>query len=583
MHENNPKEKLFELRFEESKKFDQFERKYRKARLFMQKGKKNPSQLDRAKEEFQKLDTRLYYKLYQKSSFDNYLASIAFTQRRFDEAEVLFRSWLRYQPKDLNAHYFLLLCLDTLKKHDESYEIYSSAIAIDGEKFISLKGIKKIRLKIYLYRYWPILLIFLGIWGLLTFIYAGVKFKKRSERSDRKNKLQNVRNLGADKNWLEMIKSIDKLLLETSDESERYNLQYMKANALYQSTQLINAERQIDSLLVKSPNDQQLIVLKGKVLLGQKRTDLIALEPYRLLIIKDPTNLELMKTLLQTLKQQNIFTSETESVALRILEIESYNKETLRDLTEIYVKSETYHQQSCEIMRRYLEIFTGESLVLLHYVKALVRTENYIEAIRNGKKLIDINPDIEEAHRQLIEAFDRLNMTDEMNSYYSNLSLEFGSSKVVQQMYNMIQVTYKSAAYDRTEFINEQKLEITEIAFIEGINLLQKKAYKEATIKFQTAVAAEKFYFRGHLLSAEANLALDDFESACFYFNKLNLEEYELDKEALEILYSMANRYQIDKQNSEALKLFQLIAKNDIGFKDVIQKIDLLSTENQLR
>ena len=78
-----------------------------------------------------------------------------------------------------------------------------------------------------------------------------------------------------------------------------------------------------------------------------------------------------MKTLLQTLKQQNIFTSETESVALRILEIESYNKETLRDLTEIYVKSETYHQQSCEIMRRYLEIFTGESLVLLHYVKAL--------------------------------------------------------------------------------------------------------------------------------------------------------------------------------------------------------------------
>ena len=58
------------------------------------------------------------------------------------------------------------------------------------------------------------------------------------------------------------------------------------------------------------------------------------------------------------------------------------------------------------------------------------------------------------------------------------------------------------------------------------------------------------------------------------------MEEYELDKEALEILYSMANRYQIDKQNSEALKLFQLIAKNDIGFKDVIQKIDLLSTEN---
>ena len=479
LQENNPREKLFNQRFEESKKFDQFERKFRKARLLMKRGSKNPNQLNQAKEEFRKLDTRTYYKLYEKSSFDNYLASIAFTQKNFEEAESLFSAWLRHQPNDLNSHYYLLLCLDILQKHDASFEIYESAIRIDREKFLSLKGVKRIRLKLYLFRYWWILFVILGVWGVITAGYASVKFKKRRERSDRKNKLQNIRNLGADKNWLEMIRAIDKLLLDITSESENYNLQYMRANALYQSSQLIDAERQIESLITKNPNDQQLLVLKGKVLLDQKRTDLEALEPYRLLTIKDPSNTDLMKILLQTLKRHNIFTDETESVALRILEIESYNKETLKDLTEIYVKSETNNLKSCEIMRRYLEIYTGESLVLLHYVKALVRTENYIEAIRNGKKLVDINPDIEEAHRQLIEAFDRLNMRDEMNAYYHNLSLEFGSSKVVQQMYNMIQTTYRSSGLDREQDTNEQKLEITEIAFKEGLHLLEKKAYKE--------------------------------------------------------------------------------------------------------
>ena len=93
-----------------------------------------------------------------------------------------------------------------------------------------------------------------------------------------------------------------------------------------------------------------------------------------------------MKTLLQTLKRHNIFTDETESVALRILEIESYNKETLKDLTEIYVKSETYHLKSCEIMRNTWK-YLRKSLVLLHYVKALVRTENYIELFVTEKSL----------------------------------------------------------------------------------------------------------------------------------------------------------------------------------------------------
>ena len=64
------------------------------------------------------------------------------------------------------------------------------------------------------------------------------------------------------------------------------------------------------------------------------------------------------------------------------------------------------------------------------------------------------------------------------------------------------------------------------------------------------------------------------------FLDKLNLQDNQLDEEALETLYSMADRYCLENKKSEALKLFQLIAKNDISFGDVIQKIDLLSSDN---
>ena len=123
-------------------------------------------------------------------------------------------------------------------------------------------------------------------------------------------------------------------------------------------------------------------------------------------------------------------------------------------------------------------------------------------------------------------------------------------------------------------------MEITEIAFKEGLHLLEKKAYKEATLKFQTAAVEQRFNLRSQILSVKASLALNDFESACFYIDKLNLQDNQLDEEALETLYSMADRYCLENKKSEALKLFQLIAKNDISFGDVIQKIDLLSSDN---
>ena len=56
-------------------------------------------------------------------------------------------------------------------------------------------------------------------------------------------------------------------------------------------------------------------------------------------------------------------------------------------------------------------------------------------------------------------------------------------------MYNMIQTTYRASGLDREQDTNEQKLEITEIAF-KGLHLLKKKLIR-ATLKFQTAAVEQ--------------------------------------------------------------------------------------------
>ena len=577
LFENNPNNKTFQDKFENAKRFDQFERKFLKARKLIQRGLRNSANYAKAIEEFNKLDTVVYHKLYKKSSFDDYLASIAFTQKNYKEAENRYEAWLRHEPQDVNSFYYLLLSQDAQDKYEEALQTYLKAKEIDQNKILGLPGVNKLRIKLYLIKYWWILLAIVLIWGLITVGYTAIKVKIRKDKSDRKQMFQQLRNLAVDEQWPELIHKIDQILMQEHTPAENYNLQYMKANAYLQSSQLEPAIRIVKSLLIKHKKDQQTVLLQARIFLAMEKTDEDALEPYRLLVIKDPGNLELLKILLKTLKSLSIYTQETKDIALQILEIESYNKQTLKDLTEIYINSEEYNQQSCEIMRRYLEMQSNETLVMLHYLKALVVTENFIESIRVGKRLIDINPDIEESHRLLIQAYDKLNMRDEMQSYYHQLSLDFSSSKVIQQMYSLVESNFKSSGLDRSQITNQGELEITEIAFQEGLALLEKSAFKDATLKFQTAASDPRFHLRSQLLSAKANLLLNDFDSARFYFDKLNLQEHKLDNEALEVIYLMAEFYSNNQNQNRALQLYQLIAKNDITFKDTFQKIELIS------
>src|SRR5690606_17140142 len=91
-------------------------------------------------------------------------------------------------------------------------------------------GVSRMRAKLWLWQWrWPIFG-FLLLWAVLTVSYTSFKSYRLKKSQDRRWQFQLIKNLHADREFKEMVRKIDELLLLELSESEIYNLQYLKAN-----------------------------------------------------------------------------------------------------------------------------------------------------------------------------------------------------------------------------------------------------------------------------------------------------------------------------------------------------------------
>lgn len=579
LYNNNPTREEFKESFERARRYDRFEQEFQSALRTLKRGARDPAQFKKAKELFLQLDSVTYSEIHQKQSFDEYLAYIAFSLKNYTEAEKICKNWIRQEPQSFQAHYLLLKSLESQGKYSESYFALNKCSQIDSAALNAKPGILRLKWKAYLYHYWWLLALFVFTWFLITLGYTTYKFSIRQKKQKWKGRFDKVRELAADKEWAAMIRAIDKLLLAELSSSELYNLMYLKANGLFQSNRVDEARKQCHAILTKHSKDQQTLVLLGRVYLALQEVSQDTIEAYRLLTTKEPTNPDALKIYLKALKAAGIYDEETEKIALKILDIESYEQEILKDLVEIYGHRQTRNEQSCEVLKRYVELHPQDSGVLHLYLQNLVAIGNYIEAIRIGHRLIPINPEIEEAHQALIRAYDELNMSDELRSFYHDLSLEMPHSRVVEKMFSLIQNSAGTARTKDPASSGIQDSEITQLALDEGKKLLKNGSYHEAILKLQTASQEKDLLFEAKILMIRCYLRLGDMDAVFLNFQTLNLKEQRLNHDAMEVVYDIAVHHEEQKEIKKALQLLQIIARNDVTFKDTFQKIELLSME----
>jgi tetratricopeptide (TPR) repeat protein len=577
LFQNNPSRIFFKQRFQESRRFDEFERDFRKARRSLARARTDPSLYKKARLEFLALNSATYLRLYNKASFDEFLARIAFSKNQFSKTVDLCRSWLRQEPENVTALYILLKSLDVQGLHAEGYKVFQAAKGSQLESLMILPGISRLVLKLKFLHYWWVLLVLVVFWGAITLGYLSFKVSIRNQATAKKQRLQSVRDLASESRWLEMVRKIDSVLLEELSDSEIYNLQYMKANGLYQAGNLDSAYKQCKSMLARYVNDQQFLVLLGRIMVGLKQTGTECLEPYRLLTMKEPKNLKALKATLRTLKQEKIFTQETETLAISILDLENYNDEALKDLVLLYLKHKPTDVRCLEIIKRYLDLHPGDTAVLGLYIEILGENGDYIEVIRWGKKLLDRSPELESAHKAILRAYGELNMVDEGRSYYHQLSLDYPHSPVIQQGYALILNSTGFLRPTESSPGPKQHTNLAEDALKMGKKLIDERRFQEALAKLQLASHDAHFKQEAGLLTLKSYLKMEDIPSALFYLNRLNLDEILLNQDGLEVIYEIAEYYLNTDQPKEALKLFRLIAKTDVSYRDCFQKIELLT------
>ena len=85
--------------------------------------------------------------------------------------------------------------------------------------------------------------------------------------------------------------------------------------------------------------------------------------------------------------------------------------------------------------------------------------------------------------------------------------------------------------------------------------------------------------FEAKILMIRCYLRLGDMDAVFLNFQTLNLKEQRLNHDAMEVVYDIAVHHEEQKEIKKALQLLQIIARNDVTFKDTFQKIELLSME----
>ncbi|MCO4783380.1 MAG: tetratricopeptide repeat protein [Candidatus Cloacimonetes bacterium] len=582
LSENHPNEPDFKEKALQAKSYADFEYDFLRARSFFKKGAKNPQNYTKSKEIFNKLDPRIYFKLYQRHSFDDYLGRIAFTTKNYAQAEKHYQSWLRKEPKDIEVLYLLLLSQDFQGKSAEAFETFKSGVSINRKMLLSKEGISKLQIKLYVIHYWWIGLIIIILWAVLTFTYISVKGYRRTKVSGRKNAIELVNNLYSESKWLEMIEKIDALLLTELTPEEIQKFQYMKATGLYKAQQYSFAERQAKALISRNKENKKAVLLLGKIYAKQENTNEECIESYTLLFKKTKKpEIEFLRVFIKTLKAAKQFGKLTESVAHAILKIDAYNQQALIDLVEIFLKRDNTDQSSIDIYKRYLEMHPNNILVNTQYLKSLLKAQEYIEIVKIAKKLINTNPDIPEVHTHLIQAFNELGMKDEMNDYYQLLSLDYNHSPVVQKMLLLVETNYKSTskspknnAIKQTQ--NDQQLK----SFFDlGKKYMEEAKYTEAKIEFQKVIKDDNLGFSASMHLIRMEIGEESWSEAEYLLNQVTLLG-KLTHFDLENLYDMAEHYKSQGESQKALDLYQIIAKNDVSFKDTFQKIEEINLPN---
>ncbi|MCK9223487.1 MAG: tetratricopeptide repeat protein [Candidatus Muirbacterium halophilum] len=329
--------------------------------------------------------------------------------------------------------------------------------------------------------------------------------------------------------------------------------------------------------------DEELMSYYAMINLKKEIFTKEALYSYKVLFIKEPDNIRLLKIIVKYFweKKRNpdfkpeieIFDENKINILEKVFVHEKDNLEVLNLLGDEYKKAEIYNKNSLKVFNKLLEFDFENIAVHILVAKTYCAIGEYEKAIKEVKFVFRRDINNAEAHDIFKKSFiANGNLNQALIEYENLLQIDPGNYYISDNIKDLrkLRASYSETKKSIIEESEEEKFSRAKALFNDG-------EYNDAITIFNELFDNSFRKNDTGFYLTYAYLKKDMIESALKQYEKNNFDEELMERKLKELIYQIGRKLEENGDLENAVKMYDKICRIDISYRDVFERYENLA------
>lgn len=508
-----------------------------------------------------------------------YLAEACMKQEKFDRAESYLNEMAVENPGDYKVLFNLGLLAHLRGDRNKAREYFRKAkLAPD----IDDRHVAEINEIISGYEWGSRLPWLIGIIGTLVALIVGFAVWWNLPAVKKGRILRQVMENHKYNRWPDVIRDCEKLSAMNLGRQEFIQVHDTLAMAYLNSDQSDRAILTAKRVLAKDPHDKTAHEVLGKSYFRKKIVSTEAILEYRKLLDSDKGNVEILKLIgdyyVRSAKDGKLGRADT--MPDNLLEMfkdylskDGTNRELVRHVANMLRQRKDSSSGAVPIYRISLEAEPDNYRLREVLAKALFEAREYQAAIDECLLIFKENIGSTQTHRIFIDCNMALDCYDDLILEYEKMCIAYPDNPDLERRLAELK---KQGLTIEGGGRRQGPVEVNYgICLDKGADLFSRGDINKAIAELRLAKKDERHRIRASLLLVRCYVRKDLIDLAREEFDALGKLDF-ISPEMKEVTYELARVLEDKGQFRDALRLYDMICKVDIGFRDVFDKFEEL-------
>jgi tetratricopeptide (TPR) repeat protein len=537
------------------------------------------------------------------------LAQVYVNTGKFDKAIDIFRDMAKQNPKYYLAYYNMGAAYEAKAAKDSeagdaraeedsktrALAAYQKALEIgeivdDSQTYSNARSaVRRLSAKVDYTLYIAIVLILAGLAGSVTvYNLPAVKTKRLLKQSD---------NLRAQGNWVKLVPVYSRLLGQRLSQSDNAKISQGLAQAYLNTDKVDDAIKMAKKVVALDRAGSLGHEILARAYFKKKTVTDEAIKEYKHLLEAEPNNFELIKLVGQYYikaarsgsgykRGGEAVTDDMVNAFKRYIHKDPTNEELVLFLAEVLRKRKDSSGESIPIYERALKVNPEDSKTRAVLAKAYFDAKQFEKAINLCHQLFTEDLNNTQTHRIFIDSHIALQRYGQVTIEYEKLSLQHPSNEDIARRLVELKRQNISVAGDRPDGAAAQGSALAAAPTIDYVACLEKgrEAYKKGDMnkaigELKVALKnlkepRQQYECQFLLIWSYMKKGLLDMALETLKGTKFDTEL--MPAELKDLIYKLGGAMEEKGRFNEALEMYNILCKVDIGYKDVFDKFEEL-------